>query len=363
MALQTIQGGLVIPKDEDKFGTTPTIATFVFNDSNDAVAWIFQIPKSGFIRYIQFMTGTVTTGDTVKAGIYNLDATTGAPNTASAYGSMVAGTLVVNNTDDSVPLTVTLGTDATATAGDIVCAVLEFNSYVAGNMVINYGIASGPAQNFPHTYTFETAWSNTNANLLLGIKYSDGTYGYIPSSYPWSATPTSQTFQTTTSPDEYALRFSLPFPCRVSGVVANAVSVADMEFRIYDSDGTTQLAAKAIDKDYFYSTSRASIQIIFPTPATLLANTVYRAAMIPTAAGANATLIILNYTEAAALNQLPGGTNFYLSSRTDAGAWTDDATKRPMIGLIIDQLDDGTGSAPGSSGMLVHPGMQGGCRG
>jgi hypothetical protein len=60
---------------------------------------------------------------------------------------------------------------------------------------------------------------------------------------------------------------------------------------------------------------------------------------------------------AASLDALPGGQNVSASSRTDAGAWTDVATRRLLIALWIDQVDDGVSAGGGSGysrGRLVN---------
>ena len=78
-------------------------------------------------------------------------------------------------------------------------------------------------------------------------------------------------------------------------------------------------------------------------PFTIAANTEHVASVSPT----NATTTSLFEMEVNAAKHLDAysmGQAWYKVSRTDAGAWVTTATtKRPHIGLIIDQLDDGVG--------------------
>lgn len=360
MTMQTIQGGLVIPAINNDFSTTPVLnSSTAMNDANDAVGWVFAVPKAGNIRYVGFRTATVTTGDTLKVSLYTTDATTGFPTT-TAYKGMVAGTQVVGNADDNVWFTVQLSTDATSVvAGDIIAAVLEFNSFVAGNLGIAYEITNAGQVNFPYDLFFEAAWAKQGGNVsVFYIKYDDGTVAYIPNALPLT-TSAQQNFQVGTTPDEYALRFKLPFPARVAGVVLPWVCAGDTKIILYDSDGTSILTSVTFDKDYYGNTSIFRFAYRFSSPQTILKDTFYRLSIQPQAAS-NTSIVIWTAPEAVALDQMEGGQNFHLSTRTDAGAWDDTATnKRPMISLILDQFDDGTAVG---GGLLTHPGMAGGMR-
>ena len=50
------------------------------------------------------------------------------------------------------------------------------------------------------------------------------------------------------------------------------------------------------------------------------------------------------------LNMIPGGDDWYKTSRTDAGTFTDDTLRRIWgLGILFDQADDGAGGGGGSS--------------
>jgi len=62
----------------------------------------------------------------------------------------------------------------------------------------------------------------------------------------------------------------------------------------------------------------------------------YRIVITP---GADAVAVpTLNVISAAAMDELSFGQDCIWTQRTDGGAWTQTATKRAMLGLVIDQL-------------------------
>lgn len=355
MTMQSIGGGVLIPAVTPGLLTTPTFQVgLTLNDSDDKVAYVFRVPKSGNIRYVGFRTGTVTTGDTLKVGIQTTDATTGSP-TGSAYGGMVAGTQVLVNTDDNLWFTVQLGTDATATAGDFVAAVIEFNSFVAGNLQIISHLSQTGGMVFPYYDLYEASWNPGNSGLpVFYIKYSDGTVSYIANAMPFSGIA-AQTFNNAGT-NEYALRFRLPVPVRMAGVYLAATWAGDTKIILYDSDGTSILNSITWDKDYIQSVNPNHFFMRYASPVTLVKNTFYRLGLQPQSASLT-TIILATVPEAVALDQMEGGQDFHLSTK-NAGTWTDVTTQRPMFSILLDQFDDGTAVG----GLLTHPGMAGGMR-
>jgi hypothetical protein len=125
---------------------------------------------------------------------------------------------------------------------------------------------------------------------------------------------------------------------------------------LYDSDGTTALKTVTIDSDQGRVTTSTTRVARF-ADVTLAANTAYRIAVKP--GGTNVTIYDCTVNSVAILDAFPGGQNFYLTSRTDAGAWTETTTRKPDMGVIITAVDNGASGG----GLLVHPGMTGGFRG
>src|SRR3989337_2191615 len=140
-------------------GIANQVSVFTLDAAGEKATTIFPIPADGNITKLGFRTATVTTGDTLKVGLYTVDAS-GDP-TATAYKGMVAGTQAVLATEDNTYFNVTLGTQATSVVkSDKVALVIEYNSYVAGNMVITgLGVSGGAALiGLPYGDLYTTLW-------------------------------------------------------------------------------------------------------------------------------------------------------------------------------------------------------------
>ena len=89
----------------------------------------------------------------------------------------------------------------------------------------------------------------------------------------------------------------------------------------------------------------------FPDVNILTANTYYRLVVKPTTAN-NITVVDYTFASVALMDAISGGQYCHKTERTDAGAWTDTTTRRPWMGFLIDQLDDGVGGSGGGMPIL-----------
>lgn len=350
MALQTLKGGLFLPEPYNiDLGST----NFLIDAAGEKVAGVFQIPKSGTITHLGFSVGTVTTAETLKVGLETVNAS-GDP-TGTQYGGSAVGTQASPASDWFYE--VALGTPATATVGDTVAIVVQFNSTI-GNLNI-LGIQSPSTRvGYPYIDHYTASWAKNSATQpTFSVKYNDGTYEYcglLP------IVLTSTTYNNGSTPDERALYFSLPFPSAAIGAWVHLDLDGAVDIVLYDSDGSTTIGSFSMVVAERAGTSRRWHYGRFTQGSvSLSANTAYRLSVKPT----SVTSIILNeftVLSNAMFDMLSLGSNGYLSTRTDAGAWTETNTQRPFVGLILNKFDDGVG---GSGGMLVHSGMTGGMRG
>lgn len=358
MALQTIKGGPWLPDPHPSAASQLQFATGATIDaSTELCAFVFRVPKSGNIRTIGFRTGAVTVDASTRLNV-NLEtvsATDGNP-TGTDYGGSAAGAASAAPTANSWN-SIALGTDATATAGDIVAAVIGYGTFVAADTVVISVVNSGNTlqQDFPYVDAFVGgAWAKSAVQLpLVSIGYSDGTYDYIAGTAPYSNITNQSYASNTAGTDEYALSFQVPWPCRLRGVAAEVDGEGDYEVIIYS--GTSALETITVDKDIRGSVTRKLAYFRFPTGQTLTANTVYRLGIRPTTTTA-IVLPIYTVNSAAIFDQMNGGQAFCLGTRLDQGAWAaDTTTQRPAIWLQFDQFDDGV-SAGGSllGGRLVR---------
>lgn len=328
--------------------------SLLLDASAEKAAFILRAPKAGNIARVGFRTGTVTTGDTLKVSLQDVSGTTGDPDGVADQFRTVA----VADTDDNIWVRTNLitsdGTDGgslrAVTRGAIFALVIEFNSFVAGNLNIaaTLGVTAprGPWLGGPsYADHFTAAWAKVTTGVpVVAIEYDDGSFAFMGSTLP-ALTPANTSFNSGT---ENGLKFKLPMACRIGGFwfyggAGNTSS--DYTVNLYDSDGTTSLGAVSYDATIVASVGTGAVIGILPSSVSLLANTFYRIGILP--AGAN-TVTLYNITlssahGAAILDQMSGGQNFHWTSRAGAGAWSDDTSRRPFMGLFIDGLDSGGG--------------------
>lgn len=353
MTLQSLANWLEYPGGMMGDGALGT-STTTMDAAGEGAAAVCVAPKSGNISKIGFMTGAVTSAQTLDARIETID-TSGNPS----------GTLWGTNTNGSQASPaantwywVTLTASAAVSRGEIFCVNIQWAGS-AGNLQIRY-LLTGPRANvsIPYPVANTGSWSKTNAPPLVAIEYDDGTRPHC-GGFPINNTITSQSVSTTTTPDEVGAYFKVPFACKCSGIalkvgLAGAVTYA---VKLYDSDGSTVLASRTgLDSDWRSGNSGLHA-VLWTSEITLAKDTFYRATFLPETNN-NHTFYRASIDSSGTLQSWPGGANFYWTQRTDAGAWTEDQTKVPQMALLISALDDGAGG--GSAGILVNPGMRGG---
>lgn len=337
MALQTIKLGLylpeVIPHDFD------TQNILLIDASGEKAAVIVRVPKTGTISKILLKTGPVTNSQTLRISLQTV--TNGEPS-GTDYGGSALGTQASPATNTTY--VVSLGTAATATKGDLVAIVIEFDSTV-GDLAIR--TVNGLNQNthgmsFPYGIHFTASWT-TNNIMLSAFEYSDGSYESIPGVYPLDLL-TNVAYNSGSIPDERALRFDLLFSCRVAGFWFIADIDGNADIVLYE--GTTLLQTKSFTPDERrFTTPRTIYNGLFDTPQPIAKDTEYFLSLKPTS-GTNIGLNYFTVNTAAVMDAFSGGQQMHLGIRADAGAWAKTTTTRPLMGLIIDQLNDGVGGAP-----------------
>lgn len=298
---------------------------------------IFMVPKTGTITHVGFRLANVSSSQTVRVGLETVSTSDGRP-TGSQYGGSAVGTQT--SPTSNTYYEVALATPASAVQGDVIAAAIQWN--LTGGTADFHSGQNDYRSEFPYhdevtsgtSHTFLRRWPN------VSIKYSDGTYpdfGGFP-----AALFADVTYNSGSTPDEHALRFSLPFNCRIAGShFLNTVGTSsDFDVVLYDKNGTTVLTSQSIDGNQWRGTGDDAGRIFFDTSVVLKRNTVYRLSIKPTTAN-NVKVRKVTVANANVMNQMPGGTNFSMSTRTNDGAWTDDTLTFPNIGVILDQIEDG----------------------
>ena len=313
--------------------------TLTIDATAEKVGIVMQVPKTGNWRTIYFHLSDVTGTHTLRYSVQGLG-TDGNPN----------GTIAASGTGTAANgwFSLTLSADHAVTRGDFIAVVCDFSAYTSGGV----GVTTANIQDFlfPYCTHFTAAWAKQGRSGCVAIAYDDGTFACIPGVYPLAIS--DLTYNSGSTPDEAGLIFQLPYPCKVLGMNVTIRQITGLpDFDLYDSDGTTVLQTCSITDADFTNGTTGTYQVIFDSSSTLSANTNYRLVMKPTTAS-NVRLVYGDAPTAASLDGMPGGQQFHWTQRTNAGAWTETTTRRPLIGLLLDANDDGAG---GGGGLAANP--------
>lgn len=340
--------------------TYPAIHTFVayqFNAAradlrldatNTKQACIFSVPYSGTIDKVVWSTGTVTDG--AKDVDLVLETLSSGNPSGSAYGSCAVGTQSDNQASNTAYET-TLGTSCTATAGDLVACVWSWNGGTAGDIYLQQCNAGGSLVLPCQAYYASAAWTKGATYVPgLGLHYTDSGGFYAPvAPIPPAVGATYNAVAANDNPDEYGLSFTPPFKCRAIGAwyyAGSADTSAALTAILYE--GTTARATHTLAAGVPPTTTYHRHFGMFAAPYTLAAGTTYVLANKSTVDDHDFRLYYATVMSGKqGVYGLPAGAG--LVTRADTGAWSAvDQTMVPLIGLIVDQVDDGTGTG-GSS--------------
>jgi len=336
-------------------GTASSFVGTTINAAGEKVAACFRVPKSGVLNRCEFVVGTVGNNpdNGLRVSFQDLDASGHPDGTQDQFRTM-AGPFV-GNTWQTPGLMTSDGTDTgikrTVVAGDRIALVVEFESFVASDSIDirRYPLlgADGTGEMEYYSDEFITgAWvrpTSTPGMIPLALEYvTDGYVNILENCYPILAFANA-TYNTGSTPDERALRFQVPMACVCDGAWIRADFDGDCDILLIDSDGTTVLATTTVDSSARGFTTGATAVVRWAGVA-LTANTTYRVSVRPSTV---TSLNLFGFTveNNARMLAAPGGTTWYQSTRTDAGAWTDTDTSRPFIGLHLSQIDDGAAAA------------------
>lgn len=347
MTLVDIKG--IVPWPLPPLGAAGSISSnaLTMDATGEKVACICQVPKTGTISKVLFRTRTVATGGDCKVRLETVDLTTGDPSgTLVAVGAEL-DPFTIADTDDNKLLSATLGTAWTgATVGDLIAVVVT--GPTSGTPDIDLaGWGDTPGLDFPYTDVFSaSAWAKNTFPLIMGLEYSDGSFAEIPGTFA-AEDLVSYTFDDSANPDEIGNRFKFPFDCTVDGVWVWVDGDADFAAKLYD-DADTLLESINSDKDVRQGSAGEINYLRFNSQVSISRDTWYRVVFRATTTGANITVYGVEVGGVAArMDTLPAGQNVYATQRQNDGAWSNSTTNRYFIGLLVSQIDDGTGSGGG----------------
>lgn len=363
MAIQEFGGNLVLPNLWDFAAVgSPTYSAFQqsLNAAANRLAYVFRVPKSGTLDWFEVRTGTVPNNpDNGLRFIFQGVNSTGFPDNTDDQFVTLAGPFTANTwivpatimTHDGTPG----GTPRTVTAGEYIACVVRLENFVASDS-LNLVLINGNASGLNGSGTFQTGYTSVNSgaaytanvdNLVIALRYSDGTYGFCQSTcIPTSAIQT-RTVNTGTTPDEIGLKFQVQAPCRLKGFYFHYDSNAFAHNLIlYDAASSVIETVTGLIWVGGSGGSAGYCYYEFATPHDLTANVDYRLTLLPTT-GSSLTVYDFDFNSSAIRAAVDGGSTWLKTERTNAGAWTDTNTNRPLVHLVFSGFDDGASGGGG----------------
>jgi hypothetical protein len=332
-------------------------STFAIDAANKQLEVVFQAENRDPIRRLGFLYGLRTgTPPLHKIQLQGVDLTTGNPDgTIKGGGTPASGNFTppADTTWNNTWRWVTLDNPYTpANRGEYLSWVITYVSDTGGNAV-------GASHNSSFQHVDAGGWSAGVEGLPYGITNTGGArakntsrpvFGYGDTATvlgnPIQSCSSFTAITSASTPDEYAARFLLP---RAWGAAATipyiavpcSVAVAARSLKVQLYQGTTPIQSFTADGDVIQAVNAYRLHCWWATEANLVpirTGVEYRLGLQPqeTTSG----WIFSKAVQASNAEWQPYtlGTDLYLSSRTDLGAWSDDATARLMCMIGIGDL-------------------------
>lgn len=311
-------------------------------------AYIFVAREDMVISHVLYRVGASTGSPTVTVSIETIDAT-GLPAGADGFGSTnsgASGALTAN----TVTLAA-LGGSATITKGTPFAVKIAYTSGTTVSMSAVANVNSQYSSALPYMVintasAVKTAMSTTNGAGIVAVGSSATTFYQLPGAMvPYSNVAGGGAFNNTNSAKR-GLVFTIPMNCRCIGIrFFNGTSTGNYNAVIFDNGGTpAELSSSSTAFDGDLNAVNASmLNVYFDNTVTLTAGTTYRAVIEPTSA-TNVTMLTYTLSSTNYRGATPLGTAGNYTTFATA-TWTDSATTDvPLLDIIIDQIDNGSGT-------------------
>lgn len=348
-------------------GGTIGFNNFTINSNNDGIAVITQQPIADTITQICYRHGTET-GNTpnLRLSFQTPSITAQGPDgTVLGGGSPAQIIFDPSAVADGTANCETLTNSIALTKGQAIAVVLEYSSgTIDGSNNSSFttsinNVRSRTINPIAMSKTDGGAWARIDGLPMLWWKSATATYGWPGESITIGSSTSSDS-----TPDEWATAFALPAgSCdtyRVPGMrcAFSAVGSANKSFKFALYSGTTELSNITLDSDSWGAAgdSFRSLDFYFDDDAdTLTCGSTYRVAVAPQSTSAGWERVTLTLDTAGEMVAYAGAGTLYSSSRTDAGAWSDDTARIFFCFPIIEDITE-----PAAGGVMQGPNTQGG---
>lgn len=182
------------------------------------------------------------------------------------------------------------------------------------------------------------------------VNVSDGTFGTLDGSLPHSDA-TTEAFNSGSTPDERGNAFTVPYHCKADGLwcAVNVAASADFDMVLYN--GTTQLQAVSVDANAIEATAAAKWLMVPMAETELRPGNTYRVVAKPTTAN-SVSIYAIDVNAAGHFDAWPGGQSISYTTRTDAGSFSETATRRITMGVRLSSVNNKAAMLVNNAGLV-----------
>lgn len=369
MALVNDAGFLGLMRDMPMTdGQAPNFGTTLLMDADtEKVAFVGEVwhptARTGTIniRKVHFRLGAVTFNilSTFRVSLQSLSLTAGPPlqpdGTQDQTADMTSLTANVFNVTGnlSADRVVDMSADSIGDSNSRWLAVVfEYATFTALDSIVvsqsqtfTYHVGSG---GFALLNT--GSWALSAGIPIVILECDDGSFAFLRNGIPFSA------FSTASVASNGAIRragliFSVPTQRKlgVMSLMAQIPNGCDGTWKLYDSDGSTELVSVNVDNDAISSAGISRVFDVEFEPVTLAASTNYRWVFV----AGTTTAALIYYGDVGAAGHLDGmllGSNAHWTQH-DGTSWSQTTTRRPHFGIGYAAFSDGAG-AGGNANIL-----------
>lgn len=321
--------------------TTASAATL--DAAGEYVAYVFRAREAMTISHFGFRPSTVAGSGTVDMRIETVGADGFPSGSLWAANTNIAGDALSSNTWYLGALTAS----ASIAVGDMVAAKIVYNSGTS----VQVGQWTGAVTagfHAQHSYRVISTGGSAATNLGLGnavLGSSSTAFYYVSGLFP-GTTETDTNFLSGDATNRYGIRFQIPFKARCLGFSFNTALTGNFTAALY-TDAGSSMTTQTVDGNTYDDGEHGAVT--FASPQTLSADTWYRATIEATEAGTAQEVQTITLPSADYIDGTPWGANAHLTT-WNGSAWDDTNTDiLPLMFLLIDQVDDGTGAGGSSS--------------
>ncbi len=281
---------------------------------------------------------TTTVAGDLTATIQTVTGSTFAPS-GTLYHANATSTVSLLTSDDAVWKEFTFAAPITITAGDTIAFCCNrVSGTFTGSLLITRSYDT--KTNIPALFNSATGAMTLNTGRIPVFAVHDTTLGYFPmlgsTSFIGRAT---QNVASNTTPDEIGIYFTMPYTARCRDIwftISGFNNTDSIRVRLYDASNNVLFSQTNTFGTSYTVTTAGYHAAIIPNGIVLKKGQSYRATIESLTTGA---MTIAYWTVGTGYpNVHPSGGWTQWTERTDAGSWTDSATRHCEMFMRFDQI-------------------------